>query len=146
MLTRRMFGSLIPAIPLAAQTIAEEVGARLSSGLMPSGVANMAKSFHPADNALMDSGSETDWLKDRLAKQLKYLAEIDKPESRELWQRQWQGIEARRIDSLRSVSPGAKARMMTEWTESLQRREHRTYIEREIDELKKQLGPLALLL
>jgi hypothetical protein len=149
MITRRLFGQMLPAIPLVASTIAEEVGLRLGGGLSKGVGLNTAMNQtekYYGNPRECSPGNETDWMKERLTHEMKRLADFDKSQDRELWQRQWHGVEARRLDGMRSVSPGQKARMMTEWTESQSRKEYRGYIEREIAELKTQLGPLALLL
>jgi hypothetical protein len=145
-ISRRLFGQMMAAAPLAAPTIAEEVAKRVG-GMSLGGEAamGMAQNYHSKECSVSPM-VESDWLRERLAAEMKRLAELDAAPNREMWQRQWHGVEARRLDGLRSVSPGAKARMMTEWTESQSRNETRGYIQREIEHLKERLGPLALLL
>lgn len=138
---------MLPAIPLAAPMVAKN----LTNGIAISGMQEVASTSTSPGwglGGLMHAKGEShdEWLKDHLKEKLAELAGLDRPKSRDLHERNWHDIEARRLDSLRSVSPGAKQRMLVEWNESRDRAYHRSYLQREIDSLKEQLGPLASLL
>jgi hypothetical protein len=74
------------------------------------------------------------------------LAKVDAIRSRPKHERNWQSVAAQHIDSLRSVSAVNKARMMVEEIEAMHIMAERSWLERRIEDAKKQLGPLGELL
>jgi hypothetical protein len=127
----------VVAAPVAAKQIAGEV-MRNGGGPIPPFGAAFGRGLSTAAG---ETSSPGHWLKQELKEYTERLAGLDKDKPQ--YDRNWHPIASQNIDGLRSVSPVNKARMAVEVMEAMERARERSWIERRIDELKKQLGPLG---
>jgi hypothetical protein len=127
----------VVAAPVAAKQIAGEV-MRNAGGPVPPFGAALGRGL----SATASTGeSPGHWLKRELKEYTERLAGLDKDKDRH--ERNWHPVASQSIDGLRSVSPVNKARMAVEAMEAMDRARERSWIEKRIDDLKSQLGPLG---
>lgn len=136
-LNRRKFFGVGAGAVVAAPVAAKQLGQEVAGGIrtyrhLPSIAHGMAD--RPPD-------PDPEWTKKDLVNCTQRLAEID--EHQPPYHRAFEPVIEARIDGLRSVSPVNKARMILEAREDLHRQSQRSWLQREIDDLKKKLGPLG---
>jgi len=140
---RKMLGALGGAA-IAAPTVAKGVAAQMAD-YSSSKKIGIPMGYGLGGSAQTSTSEGANWLQQRLKGLVEEMASF-KTENRPLCERSWHPVIAQQIDSLRSVSGQNKARMMVERTERLAAEAHKSYLEREIADLKAKLGPLAGLL